>query len=329
MARTLAKKTDLSPEQIDLIKKTVAVGTTDNELHLFLYVAKRTGLDPLVRQIHCVKREKNVKLTNGGWTKESVMTIQTGIDGFRVIAERSKKYLGQTKPEYEYDDQDNPISCTVGVFKKGFDQPIYATAFFDEYAQSYEKNGQKVYGPMWQRMPRLMIAKCAEALALRKAFPQDLSGIYTTEEMAQADSGPVVAAVTQEPQVSEADRKFDASLTASATPAVAPTPPAAPVSSEPKPASVPVKPISRGGQLMKDGMTGSTPPTASDRQKKFITDLAVSRLGADANDADDLIKKINAEMTTEFDTVDALTSHEASLVIEHLKAKPEVMAPAA
>jgi hypothetical protein len=69
-------------DQIALIKRQVCVGATDDELKMFLHQAQRSGLDPLARQIYAIKR-------NGK------MTIQTSIDGFRVVAQRSGQYAGQ------------------------------------------------------------------------------------------------------------------------------------------------------------------------------------------------------------------------------------------
>jgi phage recombination protein Bet len=167
---------DFSRDQIELIKSTVAKGTSDDELKLFLYVAKKNGLDPLTRQIHAVMR----------WDKkqgQNVMTIQTGIDGYRLKAEKSGKYAGND--DYEYVEKNGRlIKATATVWKMLGNQRIAfkASAFWDEYYPSNEK--QRF---MWNKMPHLMLGKCAEALALRKAFPQDLSGIYVDEEMQQAD----------------------------------------------------------------------------------------------------------------------------------------------
>lgn len=162
------KEIDFSQEQIDLIKKQIAPKANEQELKLFLYQCKRTGLDPLARQIYCIPI--------GG-----KMSIQTSIDGFRVIAERSGEYAGQSEPEFIEDEKGNIKCCKVRVYKFSKDGQRYeasvGVAYWAEYAQN---------GPMWQKMKHTMISKCAEALALRKAFPQDLSGIYTTDEMQQA-----------------------------------------------------------------------------------------------------------------------------------------------
>jgi hypothetical protein len=115
------------------------------------------------------------------------MTIQTGIDGYRLIAERTGRYMPGPKPTYEHDGQGNVVSATASVKKLGPDgqwHTIEADAYFSEYA-SFKKDG----GPtrMWSEKPHVMLTKCAEALALRRAFPAELSGVYTAEEMAMAD----------------------------------------------------------------------------------------------------------------------------------------------
>lgn len=166
---------------VELIKNTIAVGATNQELNLFLYQAKRTGLDPLARQLYFIKRK--VKDSNGNWIDKA--TIQTSIDGFRVIAERSKDYAGQDEPKFEQaPNSPFPTKCTVTVYRfRG--QTRYpagvGVAYWNEYAPAA---GQDF---MWNKMPHTMLSKVAEALALRKAFPQDLSGLYTTDEMDQAN----------------------------------------------------------------------------------------------------------------------------------------------
>jgi phage recombination protein Bet len=151
----------------------------DEDLYYFMYVAKRTGLDPMVKQIYPVYR----------WdykTGKEKMTIQVGIDGMRLVAERTGLYAGSDDALFDAEDQTHPNKATMVVYKvnkiTGERMPITASARWTEYAQT-DKEG-KIMG-LWGKMPYLMLSKCAEALALRKAFPNELSGIYTDEEMAQ------------------------------------------------------------------------------------------------------------------------------------------------
>lgn len=142
----------------------------------FLMHAARTGLDPIARQIYCIER-------GGKWG------TQVSIDGARLVAERTGQYRGQTATQWTADGvtwvdvwlaSEAPKAARVGVHREGFVEPLYAVATFDAYNAG---------GNMWRKMPALMLGKCAEMLALRKAFPQDLSGLYSTEEMDQAQSG--------------------------------------------------------------------------------------------------------------------------------------------
>lgn len=160
-------------EQKQLIRDTVAKGAGDDQFKVFIYTCERTGLDPFARQIY-------FQLRKNSRTGESNMTILTGIDGYRLIADRTGAYAGNDDPVY--DNEQSPYKATVTVYKMiaGVRCPFTASARWDQY---YPGDHQ---GQMWRKMPHLMLGKCAEGLALRKAFPAELSGIYVKEEMDQA-----------------------------------------------------------------------------------------------------------------------------------------------
>jgi phage recombination protein Bet len=175
--------------QIDIIKNQIAKGCSDGELQLFSQVCAKTGLDPFSRQIYAISRNVWDKETG---KSEPRLTIQVSIDGFRTIAARSGLY-GGSKTEWCSDDgiwrdvwlsNSPPAAAKTTVWRIGSPQPFTGVARFEAYAQSFKG---KLSG-LWEKLPDVMIGKCSESLALRKAFPAELSGLYSTEEMEQADS---------------------------------------------------------------------------------------------------------------------------------------------
>lgn len=179
------ESSEVTVAKLATVKKIICPDATDEELQLFALHCNQTGLDPFSNQIYLIKR--------GGKP-----TFQTSIDGYRIVAERSGSYAGND--DYKYDEaftsgqEKYPKFATATVYRMvaGVRVPFSATARWNEYKQEYK--GQ--LGNMWSKFPSVMLGKCAEALALRKAFPNALSGVYTQEEMAQADNTPT-------PQVKE------------------------------------------------------------------------------------------------------------------------------
>jgi phage recombination protein Bet len=163
-----------SPDQMALIKRTVAQGATDDELNLFIYDCQRRNIHPLDKLLHFTKR--------GG----RYVPI-TSIDLMRSRASETGQMAGSDDAKFynEVDNRGRPEFATVTVYRLTFGQrfPYTATARWDEY---YPGDGPA--GQMWRKMPYVMLSKCAEALALRKGFPQELAGLYAKEEMDQADA---------------------------------------------------------------------------------------------------------------------------------------------
>lgn len=182
-----------SAEQIEILKNCICKGASDEEFNVFIMACQKTQLDPFMKQIYCVKRYDSR-------LKRETMTIQTGIDGYRLIAERTERYAPGPKPSYEYDANGNLVSATAYVKKLTRDgtwHVVEAEAFLDEYCQTFtdKQTGEKRAMGMWNNMQRNQLSKCAESLALRKAFPAEMSGVYTKDEMKQAE--------TYEPTVSK------------------------------------------------------------------------------------------------------------------------------
>jgi len=183
-------QTDWTPDQSAVLQQSgIDNDVTGAELSAFLHLCQRTQLDPFSRQIYLIGRWN-------GQQRRKVFTPQTSIDGYRVIAHR---VIAEHGGNLGYEDtlwcdksgqwhdvwlsDEPPAAAKVVVVRNG--QRFPAVARYSEYVQT-KKDGSTT--GMWSKMPATMTAKCAEALALRMAFPHDLAGVYTAEEMAQADN---------------------------------------------------------------------------------------------------------------------------------------------
>lgn len=252
------RPSQFSTAELDTLKRTIGHDLDDNEFELFAAICRRTGLDPFARQIYAVKR----------WDarqRREVMQIQTGIDGYRTIAERSNNYAGPAPtywcgPDGKWVDvwlsDKPPAAAKAGVYRKDFAEPVYVTAKFSSYVAK-NKDGKPM--ALWATMPEVMIAKCAEALAIRKAFPNDVSGVYTKEELAQQDNTPA--------QVSARTKNAEgvSSVAAPPPPAAAPSAQPAPDPAAPEESSPSVEPAaSVSGVVGPAPAGGTTAPGGND-----------------------------------------------------------------
>lgn len=182
----IAEATGYNRGQVELVKETIAKGASDDELMLFLNIAQRSGLDPFSKQIYLIERRANV---DGQW--RTSRQPQTGIDGLRLIADRTGNYAPGRAPIYTYTEAGQLETATAYVKKwvRGEWHEVPATAHYSEYVQT-KKDGQPTQ--MWGEKPHIMLAKCAEALALRRTFPAEMSGLYTADEI-RAEETPLPA----------------------------------------------------------------------------------------------------------------------------------------
>ena len=197
--------TQWTQEQTALISSTIAPGCTADELKLFAYACQRTGLDPFSRQVYAIKRSGK-------------LSIQTSIDGLRSIAERTGQLDGSST-EWCGDDgiwadvwlgSKPPAAAKTTIWRKGSTHPFVGTALFRDYNANQG---------LWSKMAAAMIAKCSEALALRKAFPADLSGLYSSDGMEQAET--VIVTATPAPALAPAAFAGDAKVFAAGKAAIA------------------------------------------------------------------------------------------------------------
>lgn len=169
-----------SNDDKNLILDTCMGGATAEEAGPLIAIAELRGLNPLLGECHFVKQWDSLR-------GRDIWSIRISIDTMRARAEETGQYAGQDEPQYEYsdDNKDIPVLARVRVYRHDWTRPCVAVARYDEYVQT-NKDGKP--NKMWTKMSHNQLAKCAEALALRKAFPKQLSKLYTAEEMAQMEN---------------------------------------------------------------------------------------------------------------------------------------------
>ena len=289
-----AEQTTFTAEQRAVLAHMGVENAPDADLQVFMHVCQRTGLDPFARQIHMIGRNTKDQRTQQWVTK---YTIQTGIDGYRVIghraADRTRSRVSVEAPEWATEDGrwmpvwskkwGTPVAARVTI--RGNGEPFTAVAIFDEYAQTKRDGGLT---SMWAQRPAGQLAKCAEALAWRMAFPHDLAGVYIDEEMQQADN--------QQPEQA-APRGMDALRTAVAPPAMNDEPEVVEATVEPDDA----RPLTDRTRRKMFALLAKVDPNADDDTQRKGMSLVLgrevtSRADLSEDDAHAVIAALQAEL---------------------------------
>lgn len=197
-------------ERVDLIKRAVCPkGITDDEFALFVEQCKRTGLDPLIKEIFCVPRRKNVgDKQNPRWI--TVHEAQPSEAGMLARAEKFPDFRGITAAAVYAKDT---ISIDAGLqtvshsFSPVGDRGALLGAWSRIVREGREPvlvwldvNGYRQQSPLWDKIPGTMIEKCARVAALRKAYPSIFGGVYIKEEMPTDEAAPQATVAPPEPQ---------------------------------------------------------------------------------------------------------------------------------
>ena len=179
--KDLEKTSDKTKMKMDLIRATVAIGASDLELKYFLEFAKSTGLNPFKKELWFIKAGGRLQMMTGINGFFAIANADPAFDGFESgLIDKEGNYKPLTFPGNDF------IGAWCKVYRKDRKIPCEGVAMLSEYDK---KQGN------WKTMQRVMIVKCAESVALRKAFPQQLNGLYTAEEMPKEFAPPVQAVV--------------------------------------------------------------------------------------------------------------------------------------
>ena len=187
---TAAPRHEIDDKRAELLRRTTARDLTADEFGLFIEYIRRTGLDPFTRQIHALKIDGR-------------LAMHVGIDGLRLVAERSGGYGGQLGPFWKakggawlevWEEEVPPYAAKAGVVRSDFEDPVWGIATWPSHCQR-DRNGRPRGN--WSTMPDHMLAKVAEAIALRKAFPRETAGLYVQlDEEGRPASRPAISSPT-------------------------------------------------------------------------------------------------------------------------------------
>lgn len=175
----LAEQLSFTPEQVQLMKDTVAKGATNNEFMLFMHLAQHYGLDPFLKEIWCLKYATNQPATvftsRDGYLK--IASRDPQMDGIQSDVVRQGDVLQKLPDGRVHHEYGNPRGEILGayalVWRKDRTHPAYFYAPLSEYSGGNN--------PTWKKYTSAMIVKVAEAMALKRAF--SISGLVTQEEL--------------------------------------------------------------------------------------------------------------------------------------------------
>lgn len=214
-------ETTFTPEYLKSLQAEYASQATESQFNLWVEECRMRGLMPqrdVVLQIRGVS-EYDSESRQKVFRKRAIYI--TTIQALRRLAERTGKYAGQLPSKWVYLDGEGnpgvesdvplpeskesaipkrPWAAKASVLRKGFDHPVTVPARFEAYAQYVGRDNEQRLNSTWATRGPEQLEKCAEALALRKAFPEELGGLYLQEELGSEE---VVQAAVQ-PETPEA-----------------------------------------------------------------------------------------------------------------------------
>lgn len=224
------EQTQFTSAQVAALKQLGIDDAPEGDLAVFFHQAKRSGLDPFAKQIYMIGRKTKVGGYRGEPERwETKYTIQTGIDGYRLNGRRAAEQVGEkirTDGPFWHGteggwtdvwvDRRPPAAAKFTIFRDG--EAFTGTAMYTEFVQTSGSGDSQRPTSMWAKMPANQLAKCAEAQAWRKAYPEDFSGIQLEDsaQIVEFDGNP-----TTPPTRARAERVSAAAILGEAAPTVA------------------------------------------------------------------------------------------------------------
>lgn len=194
---TKAARTGFAPEQVKLMKDTVAKDCTDAEFHFFLEVCARYEFNPFLGEIYAARMPgKNggqgrvaIIVGRNGWIKEAnrhsnFKSLDSDVvregDVFKVVRTPD----GHRSIHHEFEmGPDKKRGAIVGSWAEVSFKDGRPPVFFFAPVEDYRPTNLTSYSP-WSKQESVMMLKCAQVAALRLSF--NIGGVYDEAEMANA-----------------------------------------------------------------------------------------------------------------------------------------------